>query len=120
MDRRIRQAVSLLRADLKQELSIGELAAQVGLARSRFFELFKKEESQAPKQYFMALKLERAAQLLASTTLPIKRVMEETGFRHKSAFARRFKRAYGVSPSQFREDHRTEAGKQRVEPESGR
>lgn len=112
MDRRIRRAVTLLRADLKQEFSIARLAAEVGLARSRFTQLFTKENRQGPKQYLMTLRLKRAAQLLAMTALPIKQVREEVGFRDKSGFAKRFKRMYGVSPSQFRKAHGIEAAEE--------
>lgn len=103
MDRRIKAAVDLLRADLKQESPIAKVASQVGLSRTWFTELFKKEKGQAPKRYLMKLKLDRAAQLLAMTTLPIKEVREEVGFHDKSGFAKRFKRAYGMSPSEYRD-----------------
>jgi AraC-like DNA-binding protein len=47
--------------------------------------------------------LERAADLLAHSSLSVEDVAAASGFGHRSSFYRRFREAYGVTPTQFRE-----------------
>jgi AraC-like DNA-binding protein len=47
--------------------------------------------------------MEKAAELLVTSNLSVKEVMGKVGFNDKSDFVRSFKKAYGVTPSEYRE-----------------
>jgi transcriptional regulator GlxA family with amidase domain len=49
-----------------------------------------------------ALRLKRAARLLADSHLSIKEIAPATGFQDANYFARVFRAAYGCSPSEYR------------------
>lgn len=115
MDPRIQEIVDLLRADLRQDFSLGELAERVDLSPSRFGELFKTETGLSPKQYSFRLKLDRAQHLLLTTDLTIKAIMEEVGFQHKREFARQFKRVFDMSASRYRKFKKGEHGQHSTE-----
>jgi transcriptional regulator GlxA family with amidase domain len=115
MDRRIEEAVRSLGRNLKQGFSLAGLAKRAGLSPTRFGQVFKQETSQSPKQYFMMLRLERAAELLSETALPISEIRRKVGFRDKAGFVRRFKQAYGVTPSGYRQLKKSEGGKEAAE-----
>ena len=48
--------------------------------------------------------LERAAQLLTSTELPVKSVAAQVGYASRSSFTRAFVATYGAAPKTFRRD----------------
>jgi transcriptional regulator GlxA family with amidase domain len=102
MDRRVRTVIALMKSDLRHERSQAEMAGGVNLSSSRFRHLFKSETGTSPKQYFKSLRLKAAKHLLESTFLNVKEIMSRVGMSDKSRFAREFKNAYGLSPTQYR------------------
>jgi AraC-like DNA-binding protein len=106
-DNRIRKALSLLRARPNKELSMNELASQVGLSRSRFYDLFQICTGFSPRTYLDLLCIETAISRLASGRGRISDVSAELGFSAQSNFTRFFQQQVGVPPSEYR---RTAAG----------
>ncbi|HYX43214.1 MAG TPA: helix-turn-helix domain-containing protein [Pyrinomonadaceae bacterium] len=102
MDRRIHTAISLMERQLRAELSLEEIARAVNLSPSRFCHLFKAATGLPPAQYFKALRLSQAKKLLETSMLNIKQIMSRVGIKDKSHFSREFKRAYGLTPKQYR------------------
>ena len=78
------------------------LARQVGLSerhlRRRFFETYAK----TPRRYLAEVRLERAAELLRSTSLGIEQIALRVGYPSGIRFTRVFKRSFGSTPSAFR------------------
>ncbi|HZP91446.1 MAG TPA: helix-turn-helix domain-containing protein, partial [Burkholderiales bacterium] len=60
------------------------------------------ELGMSPSEFARKLRLKRAHDLLVETAQPISEVALETGFADGSHFSRRFRDAYGKSPSQVR------------------
>lgn len=112
MDGRIEEAVEWLERDLKQDFSLTELAQRAGLSPNRFLQVFKREVGESPQQYLIGLRLRRAEHLLAATAMPIRDVVEEVGFRDHPFFTKRFKRTYGVTPTQYRRLKKGEKGQE--------
>jgi transcriptional regulator GlxA family with amidase domain len=65
--------------------------------------MFCQYTSLAPAQYFLQLKLNKAKDLLVSTSLPVKEIAIMTGFDSQFYFSKFFKRRMGMSPQQLRE-----------------
>ena len=57
-DNRIRKALALLRAHPNKEVNMNELASQVGLSRSRFYDLFQLSTGRSPRSYLDMLCVE--------------------------------------------------------------
>ena len=55
-----------------------------------------------PLDYLHRLRVERAKQLLEVTLIDLTEVMEYCGYQDASAFRRLFRRATGVTPSEYR------------------
>ena len=101
-DSRIRRAIALLRAHPNKELSIDELASQVGLSRSRFYDLFQICTGFSPRAYLDMLCVETAISRLSSGRGKIAEVAAELGFSAQSNFTRFFLNQVGVPPSTYR------------------
>jgi len=102
MDHRIKTAMELMEANLQRKMSMEELARAVNLSPWRLSHLFKNEIGIPPLRYLKALRMEKARVLVASTFLSIKQIMNTVGMRDESHFTKDFRRAYGLTPTQYR------------------
>ncbi|HEV2514262.1 MAG TPA: helix-turn-helix domain-containing protein [Devosia sp.] len=102
VDPRIRRALDIVGERLKETLSVDELARSVGLSRSRFSVLFSRELNISPQSYIELARLGRAAQLLMFSSSPVSQIAEEVGFPNAYYFSTRFRRQYGLPPTQYR------------------
>jgi AraC-like DNA-binding protein len=64
----------------------------------------------SPTQYFKLLRMQDAKSILEATFLPIKQIAARVGGNDVSHFVRDFKKAYGMSPTQYREDYHSQPG----------
>jgi len=101
-DTRIRKALGLLRARPNKDVNIDELASQVGLSRSRFYDLFQLCTGRSPRSYLDLLCVESAIAKLSSGRTRIADVSAELGFSAQSNFTRFFLNQVGVPPSEYR------------------
>jgi len=101
-DSRIRRAIGLLRARPHKDLSIDELASEVGLSRSRFYYLFQLCTGFSPRTYLDMLCVEAAVSRLSSGRGKIAELSAELGFSAQSNFTRFFLQQMGVPPSEYR------------------
>lgn len=54
--------------------------------------------------YLTNIRMERAKKLLVSTDLPVSEVAQRSGYADYRVFTKTFKKAEGVTPSQYRQD----------------
>lgn len=102
MDRRVQIVIAKFHEDIHREVPISDIARLVNLSPSHLHHLFKAETGTSPTRYRKTLRLERARELLATTFLSVKQVMTTAGLKNQSHFVKDFKKAYGVTPSQYR------------------
>ncbi|HXM82039.1 MAG TPA: AraC family transcriptional regulator [Burkholderiales bacterium] len=105
-DSRIRRAIALLRARPNKELNMDELASQVDLSRSRFYDLFQLCTGFSPRAYLDMLCVETAISRLSSGHGKIAEISAELGFSAQSNFTRFFLNQVGVPPSEYRRSAR--------------
>ena len=101
-DTRIRKALGLLRARPNKDVNIDELASQVGLSRSRFYDLFQVCTGRSPRSYLDLLCVESAIAKLSNSRSRIADVSAELGFSAQSNFTRFFLNQVGIPPSAYR------------------
>ncbi len=101
-DTRIRKALGLLRARPNKDVNIDDLASQVGLSRSRFYDLFQLSTGRSPRAYLDMLCVETAIAKLSGGRARIADVSAELGFSAQSNFTRFFLNQVGIPPSEYR------------------
>lgn len=94
--------IEFMKSNMNRDLVLRDMAECVNLSASRVRSLFRTELQISPMQYLKQLRVQKAGELLANSSLSIKQVMLEAGFRDESHFARDFKKSTGLTPSQFR------------------
>jgi AraC-like DNA-binding protein len=99
-DRRVQKVVQVLNQDPSR--SLPELARNCHISISRLSHLFKDEIGTNVKRYRLDCRLQVAAAMLVSTSMPIKEIAYAAGYQHSSSFVRAFKTHYGMSPACYR------------------
>lgn len=96
------EAVARIAAEPNLGWTIDVLAASANMSPSHFSRVFREETGTSPARFVARVRLERAAQLLASTNASVARVGAQVGIDDANYFSRIFRRTYGDSPSQYR------------------
>jgi len=102
IDFRIRKALSYIQVHALENPTIAEIAREVGLSRSRFFEQFRRCVGASPHHYIDWARMAVATRALSTSEKPLIDVSEELGFSSHSHFTRFFAQHIGISPSEFR------------------
>ncbi|WP_274365598.1 helix-turn-helix domain-containing protein [Paenibacillus thermotolerans] len=87
-------------------LSLEEAAGQVGLSAGYTGKLFKTVTGTSFNDYLSQLRLERAKTILAEEHVTIAQVGEMVGIYNVPYFTTLFKKKFGITPSQYREQSR--------------
>ena len=98
----IRRANLYIAHHLGETIDFPALAQKCGMGYSLFRKCFRAYNGMAPLEYQIALRLRRSMHLLASSSVPIAQIAEETGFRSDSYFSKFFHGHTGLSPRQYR------------------
>lgn len=98
----IQKAIDLIRLYPDDALNVARLANAAGLSRHHFSRLFAQCEGMGPGEYLARVRLRLAVKLLQTTELPIKHIAMDCGFTDANYFAKAFRKAYGLSPRDFR------------------
>src|SRR5262245_41241029 len=98
----VQRVTAYMREHLGRELSLSELASEANLSRFHFCTAFRLATGRTPFEWLAAERMTRARALLAQSNLRIHAVGTAVGYQTPSAFAASFRRAVGVSPSEFR------------------
>lgn len=99
----VQKVIDYIRAHLSEDLSLERLATEVYLSPSHLIRLFRAETQHSPHEYIVLLRMDRAKYLLKTTTIPIKTIAYEVGYRSESSFSGAFTERIGISPRKFRE-----------------
>jgi len=99
---RTRQSLEHVRAHLAAPHDVAALASLAGLSPSHYSELVRTSTGYPPKEYLTRMRMHRAAQLLDTTDLPVKRIAHEVGFPDPFHFSRVFRRINEQSPAAYR------------------
>jgi len=90
----------------KSSLSIVELASSFGISAGHLSRNYKKESGETLLNYINAKRIEKAKVLLAGTDMPLHEIVQEIGYLGVSSFHRKFKSSVGITPGQYRDNHR--------------
>lgn len=95
------RVIEYMRENLSQRLPLAELARVAGLSPWHFARAFRRRLGMPPHRYLVHLRLERARDLLARSSLSVTEIAAVTGYSSQH-FARRFRRHVGCTPTAYR------------------
>ncbi|MGO4560034.1 GlxA family transcriptional regulator [Mesorhizobium sp. 2RAF21] len=98
-DKRILFSIMLMEENLDVPLPIPLIAKKAGISLRSLQMKFMESLSQSPQEYYLTLRLAAAMRKLEQTPDTVTEAAAAYGFGSASAFARAFRRKFGMSPS---------------------
>ena len=97
----IAKSIEFFHDHLNSEFSLDEVASVADMSKFHFARVFKQETGKTPYQFFVDLKIQKAAELLKTGEFNVTDVCFMLGFKSHSHFTRVFSRKVGVAPSDY-------------------
>lgn len=101
----IKQSVRYLQEHYAEPVTVTALAEQAGYSLFHYTRTFKRVMNESPIQFLNRIRIGRARQLLAETSLTASQVLEQCGFENYSYFYRVFHHSCGMTPKEYRVRH---------------
>jgi AraC family transcriptional regulator, regulatory protein of adaptative response / methylphosphotriester-DNA alkyltransferase methyltransferase len=100
-----REAVELIRVrHADPDLSLGRVAREIATSRRQLQRALAEVGGTTFSRELQRARMERAAQLLLTRSVPVQTVAGAVGYRQAAQFAKVFRRHHGTSPSSFRRE----------------
>jgi AraC family transcriptional regulator len=99
---KMRRLMEFIEANLDGDLSLERMAAEVDISALYLPRAFKSALGQSPHQYVLSRRIERAKDLLRSTSDPVVEIALACGFSSQSHLSNWFVRVVGLSPALYR------------------
>jgi AraC-like DNA-binding protein len=116
IDELIERAHALIALRCQERLSLPAMAAELGVSYSHFRQTFTERIGLSPKQYHCQVRLQKAQELLASTTLSLQEVSDILGFHSAFQLSKQFKEHFGQAPQHWRTKTASKASAQAGAP----
>jgi AraC-like DNA-binding protein len=95
----ISKAISIIRSQFVNTLSVPELAKSVGMSTSSFHHHFKSITESTPLQYQKDLRLLEARRLITTERESVTSAALRVGYESPNQFSREYTRKFGINPS---------------------
>ncbi len=86
------------------DMTVQELAANVGLDRTYLYRLFIDKLNMSPREYINDYRLNKAIEMMPNKNLTLPNIALSTGFYDYSYFSKQFIKKYKISPGKYRKE----------------
>jgi AraC-like DNA-binding protein len=100
--RRLQRGRNVIEGSLSEAIDLHQVAREAALSPYHFHRSFTRLFGETPHAYLVRRRMERAADLLRSTDMPVTEVCCACGYESLGSFSTLFRKYAGVSPVQFR------------------
>ena len=96
--------IEIVKANISNpELDVSVIYETLGMSRTNFYRKVKTVTGLSPIELIKNIRLEAGAKLLKESDMNVSEIAQHIGFSSRSYFARSFKAAYGMSPTEYQE-----------------
>ena len=99
---RVKLLLKYISENYPNNITVNETAEKLGFTTEYFCRFFKKNFGESFIDYLNDYRMDRAAQALLLTNLPVAKIGENCGYQNSGYFFRVFKKKFGCTPNQFR------------------
>lgn len=98
----ITTAVRYIQGNYSRDLSLDDVATEVGVSAGYLSRLFKQVTGETFKGYLTRIRLQEAKRLLAETGIRVYEIAEEVGYNDQHYFSEVFRKETGLAPLEYR------------------
>lgn len=98
----IQEVTAYMKEQLNRSLTLKEVADRFAFSPNYLGLMFKEEMGVGFSEYVIAMRMERAGELLKDPKVKIYEVADQVGYRYMPYFSRQFKETFGMTPIEFR------------------
>ncbi|MCR9081996.1 AraC family transcriptional regulator [Algoriphagus sp. NF] len=98
---RLAHVVDFIKKNIRENLTLEQLASQACMSKAHFVRTFKQELGQTPVEFILSERLKLARYYLQIGGFQVKEVAVMSGFNSIGYFIRAFKQEYGTTPKSF-------------------
>lgn len=98
--------LDFIKNNFHKEININKACEAINLSESAFYKFVKRHTNKKFTTLVNEYRIEHASMLLASEDRPISEIAYSSGYNNFSYFNRVFKKAYGMSPREYRNQYR--------------
>lgn len=102
---RMKRMLRYIHENFSQDLNTTAIAQSAGVSESECLRCFHTIIGTTPIQYLRQYRIQRSAQLLAQTQMPVSDIAARCGFQDVSYFTKTFRELRGCAPSEYRKEH---------------
>lgn len=102
---RMKRMLRFIQAHYGEEIGAAAIARSAAVSESECLRCFRSTIGVPPTQYLKQFRIQRAAELLASTAQSAAEIGARCGFPDASYFAKAFRQLMGRTPSEYRREH---------------
>lgn len=106
MKQSVERSIAYIKLHYNDILTVDELADRYKVPRWQYSRIFKKLTGQNPLQFINMQRMIQARKLLLVTHDRLSDIADQVGFANEYYFSRKFKQDIGISPGQYRRNHR--------------
>lgn len=100
----LKRAKSFIYQHYADDLSLEDVAEKINLSPAYFSKLFKEQTGVNFIDYVTEIRVEKAKELIITSSLSLKEICYEVGYRDPNYFSRVFKKYETLTPTQFRKE----------------
>jgi len=101
-DRRVTNAIGIMRQRMYDRCDIAEIADQVGISKRELSRLFDRHLRVSPAEYWRDIRLASARWMILNTDRSVTQIAYECGFSDSSHLIRWFQKRFSRTPTEFR------------------
>ncbi len=102
----LRDALAVMEEEYARDLSLDDVARRIATSRRQLQRCFAELGADSFRQCLARIRMRHAAELLTETSLTVRDIAGQVGYRQQAQFAKAFARQYGVAPNRFRASRR--------------
>jgi len=115
-EKAVERVIATMHDNLGEQITIDDMARVAMFSKFHFSRIFQRVTGVSPGRFLSALRLERAKELLTSTSFNVSDISLRVGYTSVGTFSSRFTRSVGLSPTTYR---RLRGVAPQIRPETG-
>jgi AraC-like DNA-binding protein len=105
-EKRSKAMLNYISNHFSSTITVEMIASNSNISESEVLRCFKNTTGTTPMQYVINYRLQRASELLVSTSMKVIDIALDCGFGETSYFTKKFKSKYSITPTVYRENYK--------------